>query len=199
MPVEYSQEQKSQAKAAALTESSLDRASTLLADIWDTRHPPAKSTLARWLKDPQIPADLGWVEGVQGERIEHIRAGTVEMYDAARTRFLKDLPKMSWKDFQHAQFGLGILADKILGKPGTTLNIDASVNKGARIGTAHLRIPVSPTWVDGKLVDARDVMNPDGTLPVEIEGETVNLEPHEWMQTFGAKQLPDPGAEDDGA
>ena len=121
---EYSQEQREQAKAAVLITGSLDKGRELLLEAWDCP-PPAKDTLARWNRDPSILPDASWAGNMQIERVETIRAGTVEMYDATKARFLKELPDLSWNDVQYAQFSLGILADKILGRPGSSVNIDA--------------------------------------------------------------------------
>lgn len=122
---EYTREQKSQAKAAVLATGSLNKARDLLVDAWETTRPPSKDSLSRWKADPSILPDLDWGANAQIERVETIRAGTVEMYEATKARFLKELPDLSWNDVQHAQFSLGILADKILGRPGSTVNIDA--------------------------------------------------------------------------
>ncbi len=116
MPTEYSEEQKSQAKAAVLIADTLKQARDLLGDIWDTRSPPSKSTLSQWNNNPLIAPDLKWVQGVYLNRMEHVQRGALEMYTKTKARYFKDLPAMSWKDVQHAQFALGILADKLLPK-----------------------------------------------------------------------------------
>ena len=95
MPTEYTREQKSQAKAAVLTAGSLEKARDLLTDAWETSHPPSKDSLARWKADPSILPDAAWAGNVQIERVETIRVGTVEMYEATKKRFLEELPGMS--------------------------------------------------------------------------------------------------------
>ena len=122
---EYSQEQREQAKAAVLITGSLDKGRELLLEAWDCP-PPAKDTLARWNRDPSILPDASWAGNMQIERVETIRVGVMEMFDATKRRYLDELPDMSWNDVQHANFALGIIMDKILGRPcATNVNIDA--------------------------------------------------------------------------
>ncbi len=171
MPTEYSPEHKRQAKAAALIAPSLDAASALLAEAWDTHKPPSKSTLSRWQNDPSVGPDMDWIAGIQVQRVESIRHGVMEMWSRTKQRYMEELPEMSWRDVQNAQFALGILADKVLGRPGApTVNVDASVGKGSQTYVSVIRRgteePNHP-----RAEPAGDVSTPNF---IDLIGETVH-------------------------
>ena len=163
MPSDYSAQQKAQAQAAALEAGSLERARTLLRDAWDTRRVPVKDTLARWLKDPAIEPDTAWMTQIQTARVEEVRAGAMEMYRATKTRYLGEVNAMPWKDVQHAQFALGIVAGKVLPKDKAGANLTMPVASGGKIIQlaiiAPAAIPLEP-----------------GDVPIEVDAEVVDGE-----------------------
>ncbi len=164
MPTEYTREQKSQAKAAVLATGSLNKARDLLVDTWETTRPPSKDSLSRWKSDPSILPDLAWGENAQLTRIETIRAGTIRRYEAISARVLRELPGMPWRDVQHAEFALGILADKILGRPGASVNIDAR--------QAHLYNGSGP---QGAILPFAPMLQAPDDADAVVEGEATEL------------------------
>lgn len=127
----YTDQQRAEAVAVALSCASLDLARRVLAEIWSPVLPPSLSSISAWRRDPSVVPDEELLQAIARERKGTVLAGLHRLHQRIGRRFDRDIDTMSWTDIQRGAIALGILTDKLLGTgTGGNATINLNDNRG---------------------------------------------------------------------